>query len=156
MIEYAVESLTPALQEEFTPLFEEHYETVGHRDPEATGPIWKLNPDWDMYYTIQELNCLHICTVRDNSKLVGYYVNHITTLPHYKQIKAAISDLFFLSKSYRRGIIGKGLFSFMETEVKKAGAQVIKVHHKVYYDISSLLERLGYFQIEHIYSKSLE
>lgn len=155
MIEFAVEPLFPSLASEMQPLIEAHHADVGHRAPGSDQPCWTLNPDWKRYQTLEDAGMLLACTVREDGRLIGYYVNVILQLPHYAHVKAAISDVFFVHPAHRRSGVGIKMFKFMEQEVKKVGVETIKVHCKVYHDLEPMLDALGYYPIERIFSKHI-
>jgi len=156
MITYQVEPLFPDAIEEMKSLFEAHREDVGHRKP-GEGPAWELNPDYDRYRSLFDAGVLHLCTARDDdNKIIGYYLNIMMNLLHYKHVKAAVSDIFFILPEYRKGRVGIALFKFMIEAVRQSGAQVIKSHCKSYHDIGPMVERMGFFEIERVYSLHLE
>lgn len=153
MIAFSVEPLFPDAIEEMKPLFEAHRDEVGHRLPGSDKPCWELNPDYDRYKTMHDAGMLHLCTARDESgRLVGYYLNILIDLPHYRHVKAAVSDIFFILPAYRRGTVGARLFKFMADEVVKAGCKTVKAHCKSYHDIGPMLTRMGFYEIERVYS----
>ena len=43
-----------------------------------------LNPDWDVYESLEKDGKFKIFTARDDTKLVGYFAVIVSTNPHYK------------------------------------------------------------------------
>lgn len=148
-IAYQIEPFSQLI-EELKPLLQSHYEEIArHRDKIA------LNPDYDKYRELDRMGFLHGVTVRDDGKLVGYFLSFVTPHLHYKNHIFSSNDVVFISKDYRRGTIAARMFKFAETTLKEKGVTKMHVNVKLANDFGSLLERLGYMPIERIYEKML-
>jgi GNAT superfamily N-acetyltransferase len=113
----------------------------------------KLNPDWESYEKLEELGKLSIFTVRDNGKLVGYFVLLVSTSLHYVDHVYAISDIIYVHPDYRKGFLGVRLLKFAERCLKKDGVSIVMVNTKIHKPFGKILSRIGYNPIETVYSK---
>ncbi len=149
MISYQVE-LYSSVIDEMKELYEAHWEEVAN-DKETI----KLNPDYTTYFTLEKAGVLHVVSVRDDDKLVGYHMSLIHPHMHYKESLTAFTDIFFIQKDYRKGRVGINLFKFMENSLRAKGVQKIYMGTKLKLDIGPVLDKLGYTAVERIYTKLL-
>lgn len=153
-------------KEPFSALFDElsdviypHWEEVA-LDKE----VIPLNPDWEKYFRLEREGALHVLTVRDDGKLVGYYYGLIAGHLHYAQSLTAHTDIFYLAPEYRLGYTAVRLFSEAEKMLRRLGVQKWYIGHKVHstvhgrkktLDMEPLFTRLGFKFIEKHYAKLL-
>lgn len=147
MISYQEEKYEDIL-EEILELYPLHYEEVG-MDKEHI----PLDPDIDQYIALEKADILHLLTVRDDGKLIGYHKAFICDHIHFKSTKVAYTDLYFLLPEYRKGFIGVNLFKILEGKLKSLGVKKIYTMTKVKKDNSALFDRLGYVKAEYAYTK---
>lgn len=145
------------ISDEIKPLLKLHWgEVANHR---ASVP---LDPDWEMYDRLDRTAVLMITTARDDGKLVGYYLSHVTPHPHYKSTLYAFVDVYFLLPEYRNGNTGIRLFMAMEeamrARMKTAGRtkMVLIGRGRLAHNPQAILERLGWKAVETAYTKLLE
>jgi|TARA_R110000868_G_scaffold408968_1_gene693537 GNAT superfamily N-acetyltransferase len=112
-----------------------------------------LNPDWDVYQTLEDSGKLKIFTVRDDDKLIGYFVVLVGTGLHYKDHVFAVNDVLYLDQDCRKGRTGLKLIKFSEQCLKDDGVSVLSVNTKVHRPFDSLMEYLGFNLVERVYSK---
>lgn len=146
MTTYRVESFSdvwPDVQD----LIKEHWEEIA-----LDKDVIKLDPDYHSYLRMEETGQLHIVTARDEGKLVGYYCAIIRPHLHYADSITAYTDLFFISKPYRKGLVGYKLIKWatnlMPDDVQKVYIQT-KLGDR---DIGVILERIGYLPVERVYA----
>lgn len=147
MISYQVEDYEDIL-DELLELYPLHYEEVG-MDKEHI----PLDPDIDQYIALQKVGMLHILTVRDGRRLVGYHKAFLCNHIHFKSTQVAYTDLYFLLPEYRKGFVGVNLFKEVERLLKEMGIKKIYTMTKVKKDNSALFKRLGYTKAEYAYTK---
>lgn len=147
MIEYKVEKLEECL-EEIKPLLLDHYKEVAMYQDKI-----ELAPDYDKYFSMEELGMLHIVTARDDGLLIGYFASFLINHIHYSNNVYAVNDILFIDKKYRNSKTGLGLFKFAESSLKEAGVSVMTVHMKTAIPFDSLCEGLGYDYAERNYTK---
>lgn len=139
---------------ELPPLFQKHWEEIA-----ANKDVIKLDPAWDEYCELDRINRLHIITIRDGTKLVGYFFGLVKGHLHYKTSLTAWSDIFYLLPEYKKGLAAGVRLRRLIREAEKM-FRVLKVQ-KVYmvtkkaHDLSRLLEREGYKFIELVHTKLL-
>jgi len=108
------------------------------------------------YKALEDLNMLHLVTVRDGEKLVGYYLVFITPNGHYDGAgPMAFTDMYYVLKEYRRGNTGMKLFAFAEETWRAKGCVKAYTSHKLHRDRSAMLKALGWKATDLIYSKVL-
>lgn len=150
MLTYRRETIA-AIKDEILPLLDAHWREIA-LDQDTV----KLDPDWATYDVLDQIGALLIVTARHEGTLVGYAVYLISQNIHYKNLRGAENDLYWLDPVYRKGRAGIELFR--AAEFLLAGEGVQKVTHKVKldHDVGRVFERLGYKPIERIYIKTLE
>ena len=148
MITYGVESLKDCL-DEMKPLLEKHWEEIAHHKDKI-----KLNPNYEQYLSMEEMGLVHTCTVRDEGKLIGYFVSFIVPNLHYQDHLWAMNDILFLEPAYRGdGRTAFQLLSFAEEMLIELGVSVIQLHMKIDFPFEPLAEACGYKKVEYNYSK---
>ena len=138
MITYHIEPLARNLPEIKT-LIEGHWlEIANNRDK------IKLDPDWDQYQKLCDLDMVTLFTVRDSGRMVGYSVFMVHPLLHYKADRVASNDIVYLLPKYRQGFCGVRLLKMCHEHFKALGIEKIHWHLKPGHDWSKILERWGY------------
>lgn len=135
-------------KEEMQWLFPIHWEEVALNQDSIPLDMW-----FDEYDKLAAADILHIVTVRDDDKIIGYYWAMIRNHMHYAKSLTAYTDMFFLHPNYRKGSNGIKLIRFFEESVKAKGVQRIIANTKVKLDKSAIFERLKYQRAEVVYTK---
>lgn len=115
-----------------------------------------LHVKWDTYDALEKDGVTHCLAVRDLGKLVGYYIGFVKPHLHYADSLTFFTDVYFLTKEYRKGSAGVKLFSEMEKTLRKRGVQRMIVSTKVTLDMSPVLGRLGFDETERVHMKLLD
>lgn len=147
MIEYLEESIKDVL-EEMKPLLVAHYKEV-HAFPDKI----PFNPDYELYFLLEEHNNLHVLTIRDDGKLVGYIIAFVRTNPHYQDHVYAVNDIIYLDPEYRHTDVSRNMLMIAEDCYRRLGASVITYHMKVSVPFKSLCESVGLEHKENMYMK---
>lgn len=147
MITYQVEKIE-TVREETAALLSLHWQELG-LDHERI----PLDADHARYEDLERQGILHIVTVRDMGKLVGYHIALVTPHLHYKSTLHAITDIYFLLPEYRQGRIGIKLFQFVEQDLRARGVKRLLTSNKLHLDIGKIFDYLGYKEVERLYSK---
>jgi len=141
---------------ELLPLFRKHWHELGvHRD------AIPLDPDWDRFMQGSINGTLHVLTVRDDDKLIGYIFNLISPHLHYKTTLHAYIDMFWLDPHYRRGLTGLRMFRENEKHLRKCGVVRMVVSEKLHWfsqrdrRVRVIFKRLGLKAFEVAYMKLL-
>ena len=141
-------------EEEMRWLYQLHWEEVA-LNKEAI----KLNLWYESYNQLAKNGELHIVTVRDDNRIVGYHWSIIKPHLHYSQSITAFTDVYFLHPEYRKGFNGINLFKFAEKTLKECGVQRIVTASKVNrennkkLDKSIIFKKLGFIKAETVYTK---
>lgn len=147
-ITYQVERWPDIPRTEMDALFQLHWEEIAGDKNKI-----KLDVDYDLYAQLAENGGIHIVTVRDAGRLVGYNCMFIHTNLHYKGVLMAASDVYFLMKEYRRGSIGIRMFKFVEESLRAIGVKKVFMNTKVWKDNSVIFDRLGFHEVERLWCK---
>ncbi len=110
----------------------------------------------EKYQVMCDAGNLHIVTVRDDGKLVGYHVAIVSGHLHYLSTKHGITDVYYLMPEYRLGITGIRLFRRVEEEMRAIGVKKLFTGAKLHTadgKSGRLFEYLGYNHTENLYTK---
>tara|TARA_S200002703_G_scaffold80215_1_gene69145 strand:- start:4177 stop:4629 length:453 start_codon:yes stop_codon:yes gene_type:complete len=146
MIKFKLENLANVKQEA-EPLLKEHWEEIA-----LNKDIIKLNPDWKAYGELDRVNALRVFTARKDGKLVGYFVVIVSKALHYADHLFANNDIIFLTKPARKGLTGVKLIKFAIDSLKTEGITKLHINTKAHQPFDPILERLGFEEIERVYS----
>lgn len=148
-MDFALENLAN-VKRDIEPLIKQHYDEIA-----LNKDVIKLNPDWEGYARLDKINALRVYTARKDGKLMGYFVVIVSKSLHYRDHLFANNDLIFLAKSARRGLTGIKLIKFAIESLKAEGISKLHVNTKAHQPFDAILERLGFEEIERVYSLML-
>jgi len=148
MIEYKEENLKDFL-EEVKPILESHYDEL------SVTKSFKLNPNYEHYFKLQEMNMLFCMTCRLENELIGYIAFFLYPHMHYYDCLTAMEDLYYVQKEHRQGRVGLKLFTESEKILKNKGVNRIILSCKTHQDHTKLFEHLGYTFYEKHFTKML-
>jgi|SRR5271154_6877167 len=144
----AVETLAECW-EEGQALLELHWREIAlNRD------LIKLDPDLASYQDLERHGQLQLVTMRDDQgTLWGYHVSLIRPHLHYHSSLTAFTDVFFIHPDHRQGTAAWKLFRFVEAQLKRRGVQRMYATCKLSLDLKPLFLRLGWTEIERVFTK---
>ena len=145
-MKFALENLAK-VRREIEPLLEEHWKEIA-----LNKDIIKLNPDWEGYARLDGINALRIYTARKDDELVGYFVVLVSKSLHYRDHLFANNDIIFLTKAARKGLAGFKLIKFAIDSLAAEGITKLHINTKAHQPFDAILERLGFQEIERVYS----
>lgn len=148
-MDFAIENLAK-VRREIEPLLMEHWNEIA-----LNKDIIKLNPDWREYARLDELNALRIYTARKDGELMGYFVIMVSRSLHYKDHLFANNDIVFLTKPARKGLTGLKLVKFAIESLKAEGVTKLHINTKTHQPFDPIMARLGFEEIETVFSKVL-
>jgi GNAT superfamily N-acetyltransferase len=161
VITYQWEPLGKALREpNINDLLRAHWhELAVHKDD----PRMRLDPDYELMYNAEKVGMFKVWTARDramNGLLVGYIAFWIRPHVHYKTVRTAVEDLFFMSPNYRRGLVGYKLWATVIPALKEHGVHRIVTHSKLHFEkdrggLAKVFQRLGFEPMDMLYSRML-
>ena len=138
MITFARELLCEVVQE-VQPLLQQHYaELTLHKD------VVKLDPQWEQYALLEQLERFVVFTVRDDGALVGYAAFFVMKHLHYAGLVHAQNDVLFLARPHRRGTTALRFLAYCEEQLRAIGAHKLTYHVKFSLDWRPILHRQGY------------
>ena len=150
-MDFALEPLTPALQQDLGPLIAAHHDEVGHyRDI-------PFDLDWDTYFAVEKVGALRVFTMRDTeSELQGYGVFFVRPDVHCRSCLQAIQNALYLAPAHRGRMVGYRFIHWCDAQLKAEGVQAVYQHCKASKDLGPLLTRQGYELVDLIYAKRLD
>ena len=137
MITFQEENLSKNLIKEAEGILKLHSE-------ELTEFSFSLNPNWDMYQHLEDMNVLHIVTAREGKKLIGYYVSIIALHYHYKDALIAENDIHYILPEYRKGWLGYKFLKQVIQFLKARNVDIILHTMKADHSYLPITERLGF------------
>lgn len=147
MIQYASEAFEDLWPEMFS-FAEEHWNEVSSLKEH------KYDVDYDLFVMMQNEGRLLCCTARDNGKLVGYVVDFIQYHFHYKTVKIATNDAYYIAPAYRAKC-ARGLMRFVEKTEKSMEVYSRVTRSKSVNNAARFHELMGYEQAEVAWLKRL-
>ena len=147
MLTAQVEPFVPFLAEvrDLLPL---HYEELALNKDKVP-----LDPQFEEYLRRDLAGQVLSVTLREDGKLVGYFVGFIAPGLHYKTCLTLTMDIFWTHHTIRGGFGGVKLFRAVEKEAKRRGVQRVFYGSKLHKDASRLFEFLNMDAVELYYTK---
>lgn len=137
-----VENLTETL-EELKPHFPAHWEELGLFKDKMP-----LDPQYDVYENLDAAGQAFLVTLRDQGRLVGYFVGFITPGLHYQQTLTCKMDITYIDPAYRSAGNGALLFDTVKTALVKRGVKLWWVGSKNHKPIEAFFRMFGFEQQE--------
>lgn len=139
-----------AMVEEGKELFPLHWKEIA-----VFQDKYQMCMDYARYAALEQANMIHVITVRDGSKLVGYTICFVMPHMHYKDAGAmAYTDMYFILPEYRKGC-GARMFMELARSLKERGVVNVMTSCKVHFDHTEMLEKLGWEWVDKTFWKYL-
>lgn len=138
--------------EDIWPDMQEHL--IAHWQEVSSLPDHPLDVDYEKFLALQNEGMVVCFAARDEGRLVGYVVDFIQFHPHYKSVKMAVTDIFYIAPDYRSKC-ARGLFRYVEKIEKEMGVKVRVTRAKSANNAGAFLQLLKYKEAEISYSKRL-
>lgn len=149
MITYQRESLRDVI-DDVQPLLQLHYDELTlHKE------VVKLDPRWDQYFLLEQLECFTVFTARDDGRLIGYNAFFLNRHMHYGDLLVAQNDVLFVHPDARRGAMALRFLDYSEQALRALGAHKLGYHIKFNRDWRPILYRRGYTDEEVMCAKLL-
>jgi len=132
------------------PLLDAHFAEIAHY------PDIKLNPQFDLYRTLDQMGNLRVFTLRERGVLRGYAIFMVRENMHYGDSLQAVQDVLYLDPPLRKQMLGARLIQWCDEELKREGVQVVYQHVKKAFNFGPLLARLGYEEVEAVWARRLD
>lgn len=149
MITTAIESFREGV-EELQALLPTHYKELALNQDKVP-----LRPQYWQYFHMEDNGQLLYVTLREEGRLVGYFIGFIRNHMHYETMRICMMDIFYVDpdKREKNPRAGVKLFRAVEAEAKKRGVHNLVVGSKIHKDASALFKYLGYQPIETFHAK---
>lgn len=138
--------------EELWPDLQEHL--TSHWEEASSMKEFKLNFDYDLFVHLENEGSLFCASARDGDKLVGYVIDFIRYHVHYKHVKVAIADAYYIAKPYRAKC-ARGLTRFTEKCEREMGVYSRITRSKKVNNAGKFFELMGYVEAEVSWIKRL-
>jgi hypothetical protein len=133
------------------PLMQRHWEEIA-LDRENI----KLSLDEARYQGMDDAGILHILAMRDEGRLVGYYLAFLLPHVHYKEAGLmAFTDIYFVQPESRQATNGIQIFIEAEKSLREKGVVKAYLSTKVHHDNSPIFEALGWKLSDKSFTKYL-
>jgi GNAT superfamily N-acetyltransferase len=126
-----------------------------HWNDVSDGSEGEPDPDWDTMLKLEDSGIFLLFTARDGNKLVGYIAFIVANHMHYRKIKVAHDDAFFLHRDYRKGGNGLKMFAYAEDQLRDFGVNRIVCHEKIKAPLDKFFTHLGFRAVERNWFKDL-
>ena len=146
MISAQLESFKATL-EELKPLLPRHWEDLA-LDKEKV----PLDPQYDIYFERELRGQLLFVTLRENAKLIGYFIGFIAPGLHYKGCLTCTMDIYYILPEKRGGSGALRLFRRVFQELRRRGVQRAHFGSKLHKDTGRLFEAFGMRPVETYYA----
>lgn len=113
-----------------------------------------VNPDWDMYKTLESLGMLDTIGVYKDKLLVGFATVITNKMPHYSTYASTVESIFVL-KEYRKYGAGKKLIEKVEEVVKKKGAKQLFLSAPYHGVLNRVAGSFGFNKTNVVYTRHL-
>ena len=116
----------------------------------------KLDPDYDLYFKIEDANCL-VCTAARNSDglLIGYSIELIQPSLHHKGYVNAINDVLYVHPNYRGTHVPEEIIAFVGEYLKEMGVYLHQLTMTKHKNFGKLAAKCGYDPFETNWIKTL-
>lgn len=152
MLTAQIETLSNGGLDEMKPLLPLHWEELALDKDKVP-----LAPMYDLYLKRESLGEVMYVTLRDNGKLIGYFVGFIAPGLHYQTCLTLTMDIIFVHPDFRGKRGGYILLKKVEEEAKRRGIKRwfmgFKTDHAE--QMERLLQVMGMRKVEVYYSKYL-
>lgn len=136
--------------ESIRPLTELHYQEIT-TDKE----IKKLSPHLSIYEAMAENKNMICLYAYSGDRCIGYSINFVYPLLHYRETISVENDLIFVHPDFRGEKIGELLIKETEKKAIEAGAHLILWHAKDGSKLDSMFKDNGYKVQDVIYGRAL-
>ncbi len=115
-----------------------------------------LDFDWESLLAVNSVGSILFVSVRDDEEvLVGYCISYVVPNLFYKKDTSCLTNLFYISEKYRKGLISVKVLKFLEKELINKGVRYWTIAHLTHYNVASLYKRAGFVPSESMYKKHL-
>lgn len=115
----------------------------------------QFNIDINTFKNLDNAGCILIVTIRENSKLIGYHLSHITK--HlYLGHKVSYELAYYLKKDKRKGLLGIRLITEPLKYLKELGIEECFFMTLNKLDRSPIFEKLGFKKHATTFCKKLQ
>jgi hypothetical protein len=146
MITYQLESWDE-YRRNIKELWQEHYEELAQNKRKV------MRPHDEYYKVCEQLGMLQLLTARSDGKIIGYCITMVKPHPHYADTLCGFEDAYFLSKDYRKGMVGIRLITETEKFLKQRNVQEIIFMEILSKPLGRLLEYLKYKHTHRVWIK---
>lgn len=141
---------------EVAPMLPEHYEALALNKDKVP-----LDPNYPLYLERDARGEVLCVTVREDGRLIGYFVGFVAPGMHYQTCLTLTMDLFWLEPAARAvdsleklesDMVAADLFAVVHAEAKRRGVRRTFFGSKVHADASRVFESMGLVEVERYWS----
>lgn len=131
----------------FKAIFNTHWEELALNKDKV-----KLNPQYQVYLDKEHKGELFVATVREEGRIIGYFIGFIGRALHYADMLMCTPDIYYVHPAARFKNAGTILFAFVKEELKRRGIQYWVVGDKNHKSLGAFFELQNFKKIENYYS----
>lgn len=146
MITAQVEPWHPTI-EEIKPILPLHWEELALNKDRVP-----LQPQWHVYDARNARGELLLVTLREDGRIIGYFIGFIAPGLHYETCLTCHLDIFYVHPEHRGKFGGIRLLRAVKNELKRRGVQRWFMGSKTHADASRLFEAMRFEKVETTYS----
>ncbi len=140
MITYAQERLVAAMDDMRT-MVPEQYKHTGD-------PTLPLDPNWQVYSTLETRGAAALFIARDASRPVGYSTALLHPHMNSKQVLVGTISTYYVEECQMRGLIMRQLLRTACDWLTEKGAQRVYAETEYNHSAGNLLERMGFTPVK--------
>jgi hypothetical protein len=144
------ERYSEALCQELLPLLKDNWvrtESLIGAEP--------MDPAWDKYQKLDEMDLVECITARRNGELVGYIIYFLSLNMHHKTVRSAHGDLLYVKRDPGLGRVVFALIDAAEMSMRARGIKYVGWFVQKGSRVRKILESRGYIDDEIVMEKKL-
>lgn len=115
-------------------------------------PEAALDPMWGVYEDRDADGHILLVTLREDGRLVGYFLGFVAPGLHYRRCLTYHMDIFYIVRSARGKFGGKRMMRTLISECRRRGVKRMFVGEKLHCPAGRLFEAVGFAPVETTYS----
>lgn len=104
----------------------------------------EFNPNWDLYFAIEQNHRLLFAVIREDGKAIGYGVGALYAHPNSKDLLVGSVPTYFVQQRANRSLLLRSLFHFMAKEAVSRGACEVNIETDYSNSAGRILEAMEF------------
>lgn len=130
---------------------EAHYE-----ETELYSDQIPLDPNYDLYKSLNDAGVLHFYGAYDGSDLIGYLICITHHKAHCKDALYSVADMIYVAPEHRHGVVAQNLLNHWEDSMREKDVSVLCINFKNHLVPNSLMDFLEFDNVETVFTKYIK